>query len=64
MSIRVNFLSQSLFATDGFFSPRMRRLGGEQNLLFGRHINARAVSVFVWGFFFFLFFLLQLVLSA
>lgn len=48
MSIRVNFLSHSLFAIGGFFSPRKRRLGGEQNVLSGRHI-------FVWGLFFFFF---------
>lgn len=49
-----------------FFLPRKRWLGGEQNVLFGRHIF---VGGFFYFFFFFiwvgfLFFLLQLVLSA
>lgn len=48
MTIRVNFLSQSLFAIGGFFPLRKRRLGGEQNVLFGR-------CIFVGGFFYYFF---------
>lgn len=67
MSIRVNFVSQSLFSTDAFFffSKKEKAWKGTEYVLFGRQYKCKnLVHVCLCFFFSFLFFLSQLVLSA